>query len=76
MIITNDGCTNYFNPHADKSQIQSIKWDNKGITNPDSKNLQIFKVFIIDKNNKFVEIYDNLNVKILNSYHKNYGKEV
>jgi hypothetical protein len=73
-IITNDGLTNYFNPHTVNTQNQTIKWDNKGVNNPNYKVLDVFKIYLIDKNHKLTEVYSNPNVKILDCYQENSGK--
>jgi hypothetical protein len=77
MIFTNDGEYNYFNPNFDgKSQIQTFKWDNKGMSNSYYKDLEIFKIVAMD-GNKSRDIYYNKNVKFLPSYLEyleNYGQ--
>jgi hypothetical protein len=72
-IFLNDGSAQYIDVHANKDAIQSIKWDNKGISNPDYKELDIFKIYIMDniKPKLSQEIYANPNVKILKSFHEN-----
>jgi hypothetical protein len=71
-IIKNDGSSQYFDPHSQKNKIQIIKWDNEGNNNPNYKDLDIFKIFIIQKNNtNSIEIYNNYQVKILDDFHKN-----
>jgi hypothetical protein len=75
LIITNDGKTQYLDPHLiSKNPNQALKWDNFGSSNPDNKQLDIFKLFIIDKSAKSHEIYSNSNVKILDSYWTNKGR--
>jgi len=72
-IITNDGGGQYIDVHINKSSNQSIKWDNKGISNPDHKELDIFKIYVMDnvKPKLSQEIYTNPNAKILESFHTN-----
>lgn len=75
MIITNDGYNQYFDPHYSKNSSLSIKWDNKGITNPNSKDLEVFKIYIMFKNDtRSNQIYSNPNVHILDSFNLNSGK--
>jgi hypothetical protein len=77
MIFTNDGEYNYFNPNlGGKSQVQTFRWDNKGISNHYYKDLEIFKIVAMD-GNKSHDIYFNKDVKLLPSYLEyleNYGK--
>jgi hypothetical protein len=70
LIYTNDGESNYFNPNLDgKKQSQSFKWDNKGINNHYYKDLEIHKIFIIEKGSTHSkEIYNNPDVKFLPHY--------
>jgi len=77
LIITNDGKNQYFDPHLiSKTPNLAIKWDNFGSYNPNSKELDIFKIFILDREkSKSHEIYSNPTIKILDSYWKNRGKE-
>jgi hypothetical protein len=72
-IITNDGGGQYIDIHSNNSANQSIKWDNKGLSNPDHKELDIFKIYVMDsvKPKLSQEIYTNPNAKILDSFHKN-----
>jgi hypothetical protein len=72
-IFLNDGSAQYIDVHANISNIQSIKLDNKGISNPDHKELDIFKIFVMDniKPKLSQEIYANPNVNILKSFHEN-----
>nr|YP_010165710.1 hypothetical protein K8L25_mgp10 [Lactarius trivialis]QRN74282.1 hypothetical protein [Lactarius trivialis] len=74
LIITNDGFTNFLDPIVGKSSFSSIKWDNRGITNPNSKDLEIFKVWIMDKNLDTHEIYCNPTPKFLDCFDENSGK--
>lgn len=74
LIITTDGRSNYFNPHFNKENIQTIKWDNLGITNPDHKELDIYQIFIIDHKMKNHNIFNNIGANILKSFHDNIGK--
>ena len=71
FIILNDGSSQYFNPHQNKATVQMIKWDNFASTNPNSKVLDLFKIFIIDSNAKSCELYSNPDVKILDCYKTN-----
>lgn len=74
LIYTNDGRSNYFDPH-NKNGTQTIKWDNLGITNPDSKNLDIASIFIIDNiKRKSHKIFTNPAVIYLDSWDKNIGR--
>jgi hypothetical protein len=71
-IITNDGAGQFLDPHSNNS-IQSIKLDNKGISNPDHKELDIYKIFVIDRHKPSTtrEIYYNQEVNILKSFYEN-----
>jgi hypothetical protein len=71
FIILNDGSSQYFNPHQNKATVQMIKWDNFASLNPNSKVLDLFKIFIIDSNAKSCELYSNPDVKILDCYKTN-----
>jgi hypothetical protein len=71
FIILNDGSSQYFNPHQNKATVQMIKWDNLASTNPNTKVLDLFKIFIIDSNAKSCELYSNPDVKILDCYKTN-----
>jgi hypothetical protein len=48
-----------------------IKWDNFASLNPNSKVLDLFKIFIIDSNAKSCELYSNPDVEILDCYKTN-----
>lgn len=72
FIILNDGTSQYFNPHQSRASEQTIKWDNLGSSNPNSKVLDVFKIYLMEKNHKDAhEIYSNNDVKILNCYIEN-----
>jgi hypothetical protein len=50
LIITNDGESNYFNPNFDgANQKQTFKWDNKGISNINYKDLEITDIFVMEE---------------------------
>ena len=75
LIITNDGRSQFFNPNFNGNSTNlDIKWDNLGITNPDSKELDISNIYVIDNNNKNHNIFYNPKAKILRSWHDNIGK--
>jgi len=73
MIILNDGSHQYFNPNQTKASEITIKWDNLGISNPNSKDLDIFQIYVMDKIEKSKPnlLYNNPNVKILDCYIEN-----
>jgi hypothetical protein len=75
MIILNDGTKQFFSPHQKKGVVQSIKWDNKGSTDPNTNILEVFKVFIFQNSGPSVEIYSNEDVNILSCYLDNSAKD-
>jgi hypothetical protein len=77
LIMLNDGSQQYFNPHKNnKSNIQSIKWDNLGINNPFSKDLDIYKIFIVDNIRPTTPntIFENSDCKLLKPFLDKYSK--
>lgn len=70
LIYTNDGEVNSLNPNLDgKSPIQSFRWDNKGSSNHYYKDLQINKIYVVEKGSSNPKvIYDNPDVKFLPHY--------
>jgi hypothetical protein len=70
FIMTNDGHSQ-FTTIKDNKPIKEVKWENLGITNPNSNNLGIFKIFIMDNNNVNHDIYTNHDVKLLPSFWDN-----
>lgn len=75
-IITNDGFGQYFDIHHVKDNKQSIKWDNRGLTNPEHKNLDVYSIFLLEKGKKDMhQIFLNNNKTVLNCFKDNIGKD-
>jgi hypothetical protein len=74
FIMTNDGHSQ-FTTIKDNNPIKQIKWDNKGITNPQNNQLEVYKIYITDKDFINHDIYTNHDAKLLPSFWDNLNED-